>query len=99
MLITLPQADGTAPLYLRLINKIKQQIHSGEITAGEKMPSLRHLADDLGVSRTTAEAAYNQLVAEGYLLAEPKRRRRLPACRAKARLFCRRYRRPPHGGS
>ena len=73
MLITLPQAEGTAPLYLRLINKIKQQIHSGEIAAGEKMPSLRHLADDLGVSRTTAEAAYNQLVAEGYLLAEPKR--------------------------
>ena len=73
MLITLPQAEGNAPLYLRLINKIKQQIHSGEISAGEKMPSLRHLADDLGVSRTTAEAAYNQLVAEGYLLAEPKR--------------------------
>ena len=79
MLITLPQAEGTAPLYLRLINKIKQQIHSGEIAAGEKMPSLRHLADDLGVSRTTAE--------------------RLPACRTKARLLCRRYRRPPHGGS
>ena len=73
MLINLPQADGTAPLYLRLIKQIKQQIHSGKIAAGEKMPSLRRLAKDLGVSRTTAEAAYNQLVAEGYLLAEPKR--------------------------
>lgn len=74
MLITLPQADKKDfPLYLRLINEIKSKIHSGEIAAGEKMPSLRKLAHDLEVSRTTAEAAYSQLVAEGYLIASPKR--------------------------
>ena len=74
MLITLPQADKKDfPLYLRLINEIKSKIHSGEIAAGEKMPSLRKLAHDLDVSRTTAEAAYSQLVAEGYLIASPKR--------------------------
>ena len=69
MLITLPQADKKDfPLYLRLINEIKNKIHSGEIAAGEKMPSLRKLAHDLEVSRTTAEAAYSQLVAEGFLV-------------------------------
>lgn len=73
MLITLPQNNTGAPLYLRLISEIKHKIHTGEIAAGEKMPSLRSLALDLNVSRTTAEAAYNQLVAEGYLLASPKR--------------------------
>ena len=74
MLITLPQADKKDfPLYLRLINEIKSKIHSGEIAAEEKMPSLRKLAHDLDVSRTTAEAAYSQLVAEGYLIASPKR--------------------------
>lgn len=74
MLITLPQADKKDfPLYLLLINEIKSKIHSGEIAAGEKMPSLRKLAHDLEVSRTTAEAAYSQLVAEGYLIAIPKR--------------------------
>lgn len=74
MLISLPQADKKDfPLYLRLINEIKSKIHSGEIAAGEKMPSLRKLAHDLEVSRTTAEAAYSQLVAEGYLIASPKR--------------------------
>mgnify|MGYP000490156751 CR=1 FL=1 len=74
MFITLPQADKKDfPLYLRLINEIKSKIHSGEIAAGEKMPSLRKLAHDLDVSRTTAEAAYSQLVAEGYLIASPKR--------------------------
>ena len=74
MLITLPQADKKDfPLYLHLINEIKSKIHSGEIAAGEKMPSLRKLAHDLEVSRTTAEAAYSQLVAEGYLIASPKR--------------------------
>ena len=42
MLITLPQAEKKDfPLYLRLINEIKSKIHSGEIAAGEKMPSLR----------------------------------------------------------
>ena len=74
MLIALPQADKKDfPLYLRLINEIKSKIHSGKIAAGEKMPSLRKLAHDLEVSRTTAEAAYSQLVAEGYLIASPKR--------------------------
>lgn len=73
MVINLSEADANSPLYLRLISEIKQKIHSGEIRAGEKMPSLRRLADDLNVSRTTAEAAYNQLVAEGYLFAEAKR--------------------------
>ena len=73
MLITLNDSTkNKMPLYLRLLTEIKQKIHSGEIAAGEKMPSLRHLADDLNVSRTTAEAAYSQLVAEGYLLAKPK---------------------------
>ncbi len=73
MVINMPQANCSSPLYLRLIAEIKQKIHSGEIGAGEKMPSLRRLANDLNVSRTTAEAAYNQLVAEGYLFAEAKR--------------------------
>ena len=82
MLITLPQADKKDfPLYLRLINEIKSKIHSGEIAAGEKMPSLRKLAHDLEVSRTTAEAAYSQLVAEGYLIASPN-------CQPQTRLLC-----------
>ncbi len=74
MIITLEHKEkNSAPLYLRLINEIKQKIHSGEIAAGEKMPSLRSLAQDLGISRTTAEAAYSQLVAEGYFISSPKR--------------------------
>ena len=94
MLITLPQADKKDfPLYLRLINEIKSKIHSGEIAAGEKMPSLRKLAHDLEVSRTTAEAAYSQLVAEGYLIASPKRgQHSFPQAAANsfaAKTFCR----------
>lgn len=73
MLITLPHTEAAQPLYLRLISEIKHKIHTGEIAAGEKMPSLRSLALDANVSRTTAEAAYNQLIAEGYLLASPRR--------------------------
>ena len=71
MLITLPQADKKDfPLYLRLINEIKSKIHSGEIAAGEKMPSLRKLAHDLAVSRTT-QSGIQQLVPKATLLPAP----------------------------
>ncbi len=42
------------------------------IFPGEKMPSIRRLAEDLGLSRTTIEAAYQQLCVEGYLKSKPQ---------------------------
>ena len=72
MLITLPQADKKDfPLYLRLINEIKSKIHSGEIAAGEKMPSLRKLAHDLDVSRTTQKRHTASLLPKATLLPAP----------------------------
>ena len=37
------------------------------------MPSIRRFCEDLGVSRTTVEAAYQQLCVEGYLKSESKK--------------------------
>ena len=72
MLITLPQADKKDfPLYLRLINEIKSKIHSGEIAAGEKMPSLRKLAHDLDVSRTRQKRHTASLLPKATLLPAP----------------------------
>lgn len=59
-------------LYLQLYDIIKQRILSGEMTSGEKLPSLRLLSKDLGISVTTAELAYNQLLVEGYIISKPK---------------------------
>lgn len=49
---------------------IRAAIRSGRLSEGTPLPSSRALADDLGLSRSTVVAAYEQLDAEGYLRAE-----------------------------
>ena len=65
-------SDNERFLYLQLYDAVKQQILSGEMKSGEKLPSLRALSRDLGLSITTAELAYNQLLVEGYITSRPK---------------------------
>ena len=60
------------PLYEALYRCIRQDILSGNLRAGEKLPSKRALATHLEVSKITVEAAYNQLLAEGYIRALEK---------------------------
>lgn len=48
---------------------LREAVRSGRLAAGNTMPSTRALASDLGWSRATVVAAYEQLVAEGYLSA------------------------------
>ena len=61
------------PLYEYLYKCIKNDITSGAIAAGEKLPSKRSFAKNLGVSVITVENAYAALVAEGYVYSQPKR--------------------------
>ncbi len=56
------------PLHKQLIIALKENILSGEIGMGGKLPSSRKLANDIGVSRIVTLAAYEQLIAEGYLV-------------------------------
>ena len=60
------------PLYEALYRAIRADILSGALRAGEKLPSKRALAANLEVSKITVEAAYGQLLAEGYLSAREK---------------------------
>ena len=55
------------PLYLRLYEDIKGRIVSGELPAGEKLPSIRTASRDLKVSINTVHNAYAQLEVEGYI--------------------------------
>lgn len=57
-------------LYYTLYNKIKEAVEYGGIKKGEKLPSVREAARQLGVSRTTVENAYTKLCIEG--IAESK---------------------------
>ena len=60
------------PLYEALYRCIRQDILSGKLPAGEKLPSKRALAVHLEVSKITVEAAYNQLLAEGFIRSQEK---------------------------
>lgn len=55
------------PLYMQIYRQLKEQILSGHLTEGSKLPSTRGLAGALHVSRNTVESAYAQLFSEGYV--------------------------------
>ncbi|MBQ9082097.1 MAG: PLP-dependent aminotransferase family protein [Clostridia bacterium] len=65
--------NGRDALYLQLYRGIRDAVTGGQLTAGEKMPSIRRLSEDLKLSKTTVEAAYSQLVMEGYLVSVPQK--------------------------
>jgi GntR family transcriptional regulator/MocR family aminotransferase len=53
----------------QLEDRLRELVRDGTLDAGERMPSSRALAGDLGVSRRLVVDAYAQLLAEGYLVA------------------------------
>lgn len=69
-MLLLPE-DGS-PLYLNLYRQLRAQIESGERGAGEKLPAKRVMASQLGVSVNTVDAAYGQLLSEGFVEARPR---------------------------
>ena len=64
---------GSLSLYEYLYRCIRRDILSGALAAGERLPSKRALAEHLRLSVITVEGAYAQLVAEGYVVARPRR--------------------------
>ncbi len=67
----LKKAPGI-PLYEALYRCIRQDILSGRLPAGSKLPSKRALAANLEVSKITVEGAYTQLLAEGYIRSQER---------------------------
>ena len=63
--------NSSTNLYVQLYKYLSREITSGRITAGERLPSLRSMADQLGASITTIRLAYDQLLVEGYLISKP----------------------------
>ncbi|RDL45054.1 PLP-dependent aminotransferase family protein [Marinomonas piezotolerans] len=61
------------PRYLQLQQQLLAAIEQGRLVVGDKLPSSRILANSLGVSRSVVVQTYDQLIAEGVLISEPKR--------------------------
>lgn len=61
------------PIYEQIVNQIRDAVVSGELSAGEGMPSIRMLAKDLAVSVITTKRAYEELEKEGVIESIPGR--------------------------
>jgi len=60
------------PLYLQLYKYIKNEIEGGRLKPEEKLPSIRNFSEKIGVSKTTIQTAYDQLLIEGYIYSRVK---------------------------
>ena len=60
-------AASAVPLYEQLYKRLAEEMRTGAIAAGTRMPGKRRLAAELSVSVNTVDAAYQILAAEGYL--------------------------------
>ncbi|THI97654.1 PLP-dependent aminotransferase family protein, partial [Nocardioides sp.] len=61
--------DRPEPLGVQLSGHVRELILAGTLAPGDRLPSTRALATDLGVARSVTEQAYDQLLAEGWLSA------------------------------
>ena len=64
--------EDTRPLYEQLTDALMRDILSGTLPAGSRLPSKRSLAENLGVSSITVEAAYNRLIDGGLVTSVPR---------------------------
>lgn len=69
--ILVPLARGQGTLRSQIETALRQAARSGRLAPGSALPSSRALAQDLGVSRGVVVGAYEQLTAEGFLVARP----------------------------
>jgi GntR family transcriptional regulator len=56
------------PIYLQIVNQIKEQIMNGKLAASDPLPSIRSLAKDLGISVITTKRAYDELEKDGLIV-------------------------------
>jgi GntR family transcriptional regulator len=53
------------PIYLQLMEQIKHAVETGAIRAGEQLPTIRSVAEELTMNPNTVARAYRELEAEG----------------------------------
>lgn len=58
---------GNQPIYEQIYTQLRDCIVSGELSAGEALPSIRALAKDLRISVITTKRAYDELERDGFI--------------------------------
>ena len=67
MQLRISDQDGV-PIYVQLMNQIKYLVASGRLKAGEQLPPVRKLAEQLLVNPNTVARAYRELESEGLVI-------------------------------
>lgn len=68
--VSIAPGDGR-PLVRQIVDAVRMQITTGELATGARLPSVRGLAEQLGINPNTVAKAYGQLTTEGWLLSQP----------------------------
>lgn len=79
MLLSINEKDSR-PIYLQIIGQVKEQVSSGSLHPGDELPSVRELADSLGINMHTVRNAYLKLRDQGIINLRLGRKARI-ACR------------------
>lgn len=65
--------ESDKPIYTQLVHQIIAGIARKELLPGERLPSVRAMAADIGINLHTVNKAYQQLKAEGFILIHRQR--------------------------
>src|SRR5260370_9987954 len=70
--VTRATTDDSRPIYLKLADELSELLETGQLKAGDRLPSVRRLVVQKGVSATTAVAALRDLEHRGFAVAKPQ---------------------------
>lgn len=59
------------PIYTQIIDGLRQQIRSGVLQPGDKLPSVRELATQLSINPNTIQRSYRELERDGWIISIP----------------------------
>ena len=59
------------PIYSQIVSGFREQIRSGVLASGERLPSVRELASQLTINPNTIQRAYRELEAAGWIVTVP----------------------------
>jgi GntR family transcriptional regulator len=80
MLLSIDDKD-TRPIYIQIIGQIKEQLGDGTLKPGDELPSVRELAESLGINMHTVRSAYLKLRNQGIINLRLGRRARIASMR------------------
>ncbi|HEX5731709.1 MAG TPA: GntR family transcriptional regulator [Blastocatellia bacterium] len=62
-----PNASSGVPIYVQLMEQVKHAIETGALRAGEQLPAIRKVAEDLVINPNTVAKVYRELEHEGVI--------------------------------